>query len=92
MEFDATYLSDHIGLKIENFDCFKKINGEELISLKTFIQEKHFICFKNQNLNEESLVNFTKTLVNWRVILKRIKQKVKLKYLMFQIFHQKVFI
>ena len=46
MKFDATYLSDHIGLKIENFDCSKKINREELISLKTFIQEKHFICFK----------------------------------------------
>ncbi len=60
MEFDATYLSDHIGLKIENFDCSKKINREELISLKTFIQEKHFICFKNQDLNEESLVNFTR--------------------------------
>ncbi len=60
MNYKITDLTSHTGVKIDNFDCSKKLNLKEVEYLKNLIQENHFICFKNQLMDEESLVHFTK--------------------------------
>ena len=43
--------------------------------IKKLIQEKHFICFKDQNLDEKKLSNFAKNFDRSKFILKKIKLK-----------------
>ena len=78
MKFDVTYLSNHIGIKIENFDCSKKVSSQEITTLRKLIQENHFICFKNQTLNEDSLVNFTRNFGNLESYPEKDKTKNKI--------------
>ena len=56
---DFKNLTDHFGVEVRNFDCSKKLSKNEIESLKNLIQDNHFICFKNQLINEEYLLNFT---------------------------------
>ena len=44
-------LSENFGVEINNFDCSKEINNDEIEFLKNTMQNKHFICFKNQNFD-----------------------------------------
>ncbi|MDA9648983.1 TauD/TfdA family dioxygenase [Alphaproteobacteria bacterium] len=53
-------LTKNFGVEITNFDCSKIVNNNELEILKKSIQESHFICFKNQDLNGNTLAKFTK--------------------------------
>ena len=46
MDFKITNLSQQMGISIEDFDCSKKLNKNEIESLKNLIQDNHFICFK----------------------------------------------
>ena len=46
------------------------------------MQNKHFICFKNQKLDEDSLINFCKNFGNLEVIQRKIKQRKIFKFLM----------
>ena len=53
-------LSKNFGVEINNFDCSKEINNYEIEFLRNTMQNKHFICFKNQNLDGNNLAQFTK--------------------------------
>ena len=53
-------LSKDFGVEINNFDCSKEINNNEIEFLRNTMQDKHFICFKNQNLDGNNLAQFTK--------------------------------
>jgi taurine dioxygenase/alpha-ketoglutarate-dependent 2,4-dichlorophenoxyacetate dioxygenase len=57
---DIKKLTKNFGVEISNFDCSKIVNNNELEILKKSIQESHFICFKNQDLNGNTLAKFTK--------------------------------
>jgi taurine dioxygenase/alpha-ketoglutarate-dependent 2,4-dichlorophenoxyacetate dioxygenase len=57
---DIKKLTKNFGVEISNFDCSKIVNNNELEILKKTIQESHFICFKNQDLNGNTLAKFTK--------------------------------
>ena len=59
---EITVLSDNFGVEITKFDCSQNIQLNDIKTLKDLIQSKHFICFKNQNLDGNSLANFKKTL------------------------------
>ena len=51
-------LTKNFGVEITNFDCSKVVKSDDLKILKETIQENHFICFKNQKLNGDSLGSF----------------------------------
>ena len=57
---DFKNLTEDFGVEIRNFDCSKKITYGELNLLKKTIQDRHFICFKNQKLDGDKLATFTK--------------------------------
>ena len=78
MKIEIKNLSKHTGILIQNFDCSKKINSREVDYLKSLIQEKHFICFKNQNLNENSLIKFSKNFGNLESYPEKDKTKNKI--------------
>ena len=44
MDFKITNLSQQMGISIEDFDCSKKLNKNEIESQK-FIQDNHFYLF-----------------------------------------------
>ena len=60
MEIQYKHLSPHLGVEINNLDCSKKISKFNLSIIKKLIQENHFICFKDQNLDEKKLSTFAK--------------------------------
>ena len=78
MNFKITNLSEQMGISIENFDCSKKLTKNELESLKNLIQDNHFICFKNQLINEENLLNFTRNFGNLESYPEKDKTKNKI--------------
>ena len=64
-KMDIKNLTDDFGVEVRNFDCSKKIGYNELNLLKKTIQDRHFICFKNQKLDGGiHLLLLQKTLVN----------------------------
>ena len=71
-------LSDHIGVQIKHFDCSKKLDVVEVMKLNKIIQEHHFICFKNQKINEESLAQFTKNFGDLEAYPEKNKTKGKI--------------
>jgi len=56
MEIQYKYLSPHLGVEIDNIDCSKKISKLNLSLIKKLIHENHFICFKDQNLDEIKII------------------------------------
>ena len=58
MKIEMKNLSQHTGVSINKFDCSKTLNSKQVVFLKSLMQDKHFICFKNQELDENSLIKF----------------------------------
>ena len=53
-------ITDHTGIIISNFDASRDVNDEKILQIRELIQKKHFLCFRNQNLNEDTLLNFAR--------------------------------
>ena len=70
-------LGNHTGISIHNFDCSKKLNKNHVLNLKQLIQDYHFICFKTQNIDENSLVSFTRNFGNLESYPEKDKTKSK---------------
>jgi taurine dioxygenase/alpha-ketoglutarate-dependent 2,4-dichlorophenoxyacetate dioxygenase len=75
---DIKKLTKNFGVEITNFDCSKIVNNNELEILKKTIQESHFICFKNQDLNGNTLAKFTKNFGNLEAYPEKDKTKGKI--------------
>ena len=60
MQINIEKLTENFGAQINNFDCSKTLEVNELEILKNTMQNSHFICFKNQKLDGNSLAKFTK--------------------------------
>ena len=71
-------LSNKLGVSISNFDCSKEIKFDDIELLKKIMQDKHFICFKNQNLNGDSLAKFTKNFGDLEAYPEKDKTKGKI--------------
>ena len=75
MKIQYKDLSPKLGVEINNLDCSKKISKSNLSIIKKLIQEKHFICFKDQNLDEKKLSNFAKNFGSLEVYPEKDKTK-----------------
>ncbi|MDC0548902.1 TauD/TfdA family dioxygenase [Alphaproteobacteria bacterium] len=75
---DIKKLTKNFGVEITNFDCSKIVNNNELEILKKTIQESHFICFKNQDLNGNTLAKFTKNFGDLEAYPEKDKTKGKI--------------
>ena len=75
---DIKNLSKDFGVEINNFDCSKEIKFDEIEFLKKIMQDKHFICFKNQNLDGNSLAKFTKNFGDLEAYPEKDKTKGKI--------------
>ena len=75
---EITVLSDNFGVEITKFDCSQNIQLNDIKTLKDLIQSKHFICFKNQNLDSNSLANFTKNFGDLEAYPEKDKTKGKI--------------
>ena len=75
---DIKNLTDDFGVEVRNFDCSKKIDYDELHLLKKTIQDKHFICFKNQKLDGDTLATFTKKFGKLEAYPEKDKTKGKI--------------
>ena len=75
---EITVLSDNFGVEITKFDCSQNIQLNDIKTLKDLIQSKHFICFKNQNLDGNSLANFTKNFGDLEAYPEKDKTKGKI--------------
>lgn len=75
---DIKNLTDDFGVEVRNFDCSKKVEYSELNLLKKTIQDKHFICFKNQKLDGETLATFTKNFGKLEAYPEKDKTKGKI--------------
>ena len=64
-------LSPNFGVEINNIDCSKKISNSNLSKINRLIQEKHFIYFKDQSLDEKNYLILQKILGSSKFILKR---------------------
>ena len=73
-----TNLSEQMGISIENFNCSKILSQNEVENLKTLMQDNHFICFKNQFIDDENLVNFAKNFGNLESYPEKDKTKNKI--------------
>ena len=71
-------LSKDFGVEINNFDCSKEINNDEIEFLRNTMQNKHFICFKNQNLDGSNLAKFTKNFGDLEAYPEKDKTKGKI--------------
>ena len=78
MDFEIKKLSNHTGISIQNFDCSKKLNKNQVANLKELIQNYHFICFKKQKIDENSLVSFTRNFGNLESYPEKDKTKSKI--------------
>jgi len=78
MDFEITKLSNHTGISIQYFDCSKKLNKDQVANLKELIQNYHFICFKKQKIDENSLVSFTRNFGNLESYPEKDKTKSKI--------------
>ena len=54
MQLNIEKLTENFGAQINNFDCSKTLEVNELEILKNTMQNSHFICFKNQKLDGNS--------------------------------------
>ena len=77
-------ITEHTGVKIYDFDTTIKIKDADLTKIKQLMQDRHFICFKNQNLNEDSLIKFCKNFGNLESYPEKNKTKKIFKYLTLQ--------
>ena len=75
---DIKNLTDDFGVEVRNFDCSKKVEYSELNLLKKTIQDKHFICFKNQKLDGNTLAAFTKNFGKLEAYPEKDKTKGKI--------------
>ena len=75
---DIKNLSKDFGVEIKNFDCSKEIKSDEIKLIKKFMQDKHFICFKNQNLDGNNLAKFTKNFGDLEAYPEKDKTKGKI--------------
>ena len=75
---DIKNLSKDFGVEIKNFDCSKEIKSDEIELLKKIMQDKHFICFKNQNLDGSNLAKFTKNFGDLEAYPEKDKTKGKI--------------
>ena len=75
---DIKNLSKDFGVEIKNFECSKEINSDEIELLKKIMQDKHFICFKNQNLDGSNLAKFTKNFGDLEAYPEKDKTKGKI--------------
>ena len=75
---DIKNLTDDFGVEVRNFDCSKKIGYNELNLLKKTIQDRHFICFKNQKLDGDTLATFTKNFGKLEAYPEKDKTKGKI--------------
>jgi len=75
---DIKNLTDDFGVEVRNFDCSKKIGYDELNLLKKTIQDRHFICFKNQKLDGNTLAAFTKNFGKLEAYPEKDKTKGKI--------------
>ena len=75
-------ITEHTGVKIYNFDTSVDINKEDIKKIKQLMQDKHFICFKNQNLNEDSLIKFSRNFGNLKSYTEKNKTKKIFRFLM----------
>ena len=75
---DIKNLTDDFGVEVRNFDCSKKIGYDELNLLKKTIQDRHFICFKNQKLDGNTLATFTKNFGKLEAYPEKDKTKEKI--------------
>ena len=75
---DIKNLSNDFGVEIKKFDCSKEIKSDEIELLKKIMQDKHFICFKNQNLDESNLAKFTKNFGDLEAYPEKDKTKGKI--------------
>jgi len=75
---DIKNLSDDFGVEIKKFDCSKEIKSDEIELLKKIMQDKHFICFKNQNLDGNNLAKFTKNFGDLEAYPEKDKTKGKI--------------
>ena len=75
---DIKNLSKDFGVEINNFDCSKEIKFDEIEFLKKTMQDKHFICFKNQNLDGSNLAKFTKNFGDLEAYPEKDKTKGKI--------------
>ena len=75
---DFKNLTDDFGVEVRNFDCSKKIEHDELNLLKKTIQDRHFICFKNQKLDGDKLATFTKNFGKLEAYPEKDKTKGKI--------------
>ncbi|MGA0411997.1 MAG: TauD/TfdA dioxygenase family protein [Candidatus Puniceispirillales bacterium] len=75
---EITVLTDNFGVEISGFDCAKSMELSDLNTLKDLIQSKHFICFKNQNLDGNSLAKFTKNFGKLEAYPEKDKTKGKI--------------
>ena len=78
MNFELKKLSKHTGISIYNFDCSKKLSKAQITKLEQLIQEHHFICFKKQKIDENSLINFTRNFGNLESYPEKDKTKSKI--------------
>ena len=75
---DIKNLSNDFGVEIKKFDCSKEIKSDEIELLKKIMQDKHFICFKNQNLDGSNLAKFTKNFGDLEAYPEKDKTKGKI--------------
>ena len=75
---DFKNLTDDFGVEVRNFDCSKKIENGELNLLKKTIQDRHFICFKNQKLDGDTLATFAKNFGKLEAYPEKDKTKGKI--------------
>ena len=75
---DIKNLSNDFGVEIKKFDCSKEIKSDEIELLKKIMQDKHFICFKNQNLDGNNLAKFTKNFGDLEAYPEKDKTKGKI--------------
>ena len=78
MQLNIEKLTENFGAQINNFDCSKTLEVNELEILKNTMQNSHFICFKNQKLDGNSLAKFTKNFGNLEAYPEKDKTKGKL--------------
>ena len=89
MTIKFEYITDHTGIIINNFDASKDVNDEKIFQIRELIQKKHFICFRNQNLNEDTLLNFARQFGALESYPEKDKTKKMFKFLTSQMFLQK---
>ena len=75
---DIKNLSKDFGVELKNFDCSKEIKSDEIELLKKIMQDRHFICFKNQNLDGNNLAKFTKNFGDLEAYPEKDKTKGKI--------------